>query len=79
VDARDRDHNRSATQSGITKIALIDVTTNTETSAKYLDPHADIANAIALILDGKGVASSLQETASATFGRSRSTVRAVIG
>jgi eukaryotic-like serine/threonine-protein kinase len=45
-----------ATQSTTTKIALLDLTANSETPAKYLNPRADISRAVAFTPDGKAVA-----------------------
>ena len=51
----------TATQSATIKVALIDVTANSEASAKYLDPRADIAIPIAFTPDGKAVAYNIVE------------------
>ena len=51
----------AATQLTTLKVGLIDVTTNSEAPAKYIDPRADIAAPIALTPDGKAVAYNIVE------------------
>jgi serine/threonine protein kinase len=51
----------AATQSSTSKVALVDVTANSEASTKYLDPRADIALPIAVTPDGKAVAYNIVE------------------
>jgi eukaryotic-like serine/threonine-protein kinase len=50
-----------ATQSDTLKVALVDVTTNSEASAKYVKPRAEITLPIAITPDGKAVAYSIVE------------------
>ncbi|MFZ0036688.1 MAG: protein kinase [Candidatus Acidiferrales bacterium] len=50
-----------ATQSVTIKVGLVDVTTNSEASAKHIDPRADIAAPIAFTPDGKAVAYNIVE------------------
>ncbi|MGA8072032.1 MAG: hypothetical protein WB995_01070, partial [Candidatus Acidiferrales bacterium] len=50
-----------ATQTSTTKVALLDVDANSEASAKYLDPRAEIALPIAFTPDGKAVAYTIVE------------------
>jgi Tol biopolymer transport system component len=50
-----------ATQTGTSKIALIDVTTNAETPAKTFVPRPDFTPAIAFVPDGKAVAYNIVE------------------
>jgi len=50
-----------ATQTSTTKVALLDVNANSEASAKYLDPRAEIALPIAITPDGKAVAYTIVE------------------
>ncbi len=50
-----------ATQTWTTKVALLDVNANSEASAKYLDPRAEIAVPIAITPDGKAVAYNIVE------------------
>ena len=51
----------AATQSSTSKVALVDVNTNSEASTKYLDPRADIAQPIAITPDGKAVAYNIAQ------------------
>jgi Tol biopolymer transport system component len=51
----------AATQSITQKVALIDVTTNSEAPAKYIDPRADIAAPVAITPDEKAVAYNIVE------------------
>jgi serine/threonine protein kinase/Tol biopolymer transport system component len=51
----------AATGSASRTIALLDVTTNSETPAKYIDPRADINVPVALTPDGKAVAYNIFE------------------
>jgi serine/threonine protein kinase/Tol biopolymer transport system component len=50
-----------ATQLFTHKVALIDVSANSEASAKYIDPRSDIAAPIAVTPDGKAVAYNVVE------------------
>ena len=50
-----------ATQTSTTKVALLDVNANSEASAKYLDPRAEIALPIAFTPDGKALAYTIVE------------------
>jgi eukaryotic-like serine/threonine-protein kinase len=50
-----------ATQAVTIKVALVDVTANSETSIKYLDPRAEISSPIAFTPDGKAVAYNVVE------------------
>jgi serine/threonine protein kinase len=51
----------AATRTITEKVALVDVTTNSETPAKYIDPRADITVPIAITPDGKAVAYNVVE------------------
>ncbi len=51
----------AATQLPTQKVALVDVTVNSEASTKYLDPRPDIALPIAITPDGKAVAYGIIE------------------
>jgi serine/threonine protein kinase len=51
----------AATGSNSRRIALLDITTNSETPAKYIDPRADIYPVIAVTPDGKAVAYAIVE------------------
>src|SRR5271155_5533772 len=50
------DRGDPATQAVTIKVALVDVTANSETSIKYLDPRAEISSPIAFTPDGKALA-----------------------
>lgn len=51
----------AATGSATRTIALVDVTMNSETPAKYIDPRADITVPVAITPDGKAVAYNIVE------------------
>ncbi len=51
----------AATGSATRTIALVDVTMNSETPAKYIDPRADITVPVAITPDGKAVAYNFVE------------------
>jgi eukaryotic-like serine/threonine-protein kinase len=51
----------TATQAVTIKVALIDVSANSETSTKYLDPRAEISSPVAFTPDGKAVAYNIVE------------------
>ena len=50
-----------ATQTSTIKIALLDVTTNSEASVKYIIPRDDIAIPVAITPDGKALAYNIVE------------------
>jgi Tol biopolymer transport system component len=51
----------AATGSASRKVALVDVTPNSETTVKYIDPQADINVPVAITPDGKAVAYNIVE------------------
>lgn len=51
----------AATQSVTIKVALVDVTANSETSTRYLDSRTEIANPVAFTPDGKAVVYTIVE------------------
>jgi Tol biopolymer transport system component len=57
VEVRDDPATGSATR----RVALVDVTTISETPAKYIDPRADISPPIAITPDGRAVAYGIVE------------------